>query len=147
MRGLRLAGHPLHPALVHFPIAFWIASLAAEVAVLATRGAFWRLAAWWLLVAGLAVAVLTVAAGFVEYSLLPPKHRAFSTATAHMLTMGFSALCFLASSLLRSGPEFAAGSGALACSGLGFLTLLLGGWLGGTLVYRFGVGVEPQGED
>lgn len=51
MRGLPLAGHSLHPALVHFPIAFWMASLATEGAVLATGAAFWRLAAWWLLVA------------------------------------------------------------------------------------------------
>jgi len=144
MHDLRLYGHPLHPALVHFPIAFWMASLAAEVAVLVTGAECWRLAAWWLLVAGLAMAVPTITAGFVEYSLLSSEHRAFSTAGAHMLTMSFSALCFLASSLVRSGPDFAAGPAALACSSLGFLALLPGGWLGGSLVYRFGVGVEPK---
>lgn len=42
MRGLRLARHPLHPALVHFPIAFWTASLATEGAVLAAGAAFSR---------------------------------------------------------------------------------------------------------
>lgn len=136
-------GHPLHPALVHFPVALWTASLAADGAALATGAAFWGTAAWWSLVAGLAAAALAVVAGFVDYSLMPPKHPAFRAATAHMLTMSFSALCFLVSVLLRGGPESAAGFGALVCSGLGFLALLMGGWLGGTLVYRFGVAVEP----
>jgi uncharacterized membrane protein len=143
VRGLRLMGHPLHPALVHFPVALWTASLAADGAGLATGAAIWGLVAWWSLVAGLAAAALAVTAGFVDYSLLSPKHPAFRTATAHMLTMSFSALCFLASVLLRGGPATPAGFGALICSGLGFLALLAGGWLGGTLVYRFGVAVEP----
>ena len=93
--------------------------------------------------AGLAMAALAATAGFVDYSLLAPKHPAFRTATAHMLTMSLSAMFFLASAVLRGGPDSAAGSGALVCSGLGFLALMVGGWLGGTLVYHFGVAVEP----
>ena len=143
MRGLRLMGHPLHPALVHFPVALWTASLAADGAALAMGAAFWGPAAWWCLAAGLAAAALAAVAGFVDYSLLPPKHPGFRAATAHMLTMSFSAMCFLVSALLRGGPGSAAGLGAVICSGLGFLALLAGGWLGGTLVYRFGVAVEP----
>jgi uncharacterized membrane protein len=143
MRGLRLLGHPLHPALVHFPVALWTASLAADGAALATGAAFWGQAAWWCLVAGLGAAALAATAGFVDYSLLPPKHAGFRTATAHMLAMSFSASLFLVSALLRGGPGSAAGLGAVICSGLGFLALVAGGWLGGTLVYRFGVAVEP----
>ena len=143
MRGLRFMGHPLHPALVHFPVALWTASLAADGAALAMGAAFWGPAAWWCLVAGLAGAALAATAGFVDYSLLPPKHPGFRAATAHMLTMSFSALCFLVSLLLRGGPASAAGAGAVIFSVLGFLALVGGGWLGGTLVYRFGVAVEP----
>lgn len=146
MRGLRLLGHPLHPALVHFPIALWTASLAADGAALATGASFWGPAAWWSLVAGLAVAVVAVLAGFVDYSRLPREHPAFRTATAHMLVMSVSVLGFLASALLREGPERAPDAAALVCSGLGFIALVVGGWLGGTLVYRFGVAVEPVEE-
>jgi uncharacterized membrane protein len=142
VRGLRVVGHPLHPALVHFPVALWTASLAADGALIATGATFWGAVAWWSLVAGLAMAALAAVAGFVDYSLLAPKHPGFRTATAHMLTMSLSALFFLAGAMLRGGPGAAAGSGALVCSGLGFLALLGGGWLGGTLVYHFGVAVE-----
>ncbi len=142
MRGLRVLGHPVHPALVHFPVALWTASLAADGAVIATGAAFWAAAAWWCLVAGLAMAALAATVGFVDYSLLATRHPAFRTATAHMLAMSLSAMFFLASAMLRGGPGVAAGSGALVCSGLGFTTLLVGGWLGGTLVYRFGVAVK-----
>jgi uncharacterized membrane protein len=143
MRGLRFMGHPLHPALVHFPVALWTASLAADGAARVTGAAFWGPAAWWCLAAGLAAAALAATAGFVDYSLLPPKHPGFRAATAHMLAMSFSALCFLASVLLRGGPASAAGNGAVIFSALGFIALVAGGWLGGTLVYRFGVAVEP----
>ncbi len=141
MRGLRVLGHPLHPAVVHFPVALWTASLAADGVLIATGTPFWGALAWWSLVAGLAMAALAAVAGFVDYSLLSPKDPAF-TATAHMLTMSVSAAFFLASAVLRGGPDSAAGSGALVCSGFGFLALMAGGWLGGTLVYHFGVAVE-----
>ncbi len=142
MRGLRVLGHPLHPALVHFPIALWTASLAADGAMIATGAAFWGAAAWWSLVAGLAMAALAATVGFVDYSLLAPKHPAFRTATAHMLAMSLSAVFFFVSAMLRGGPDAVAGSGALVCSGLGFFSLMVGGWLGGTLVYRFGIAVK-----
>ena len=143
MRGLRLSGHPLHPALVHFPLALWTVSLAADGAALATGAAFWVQAAWWCIVGGLAGAALAATAGFVDYSLLPPKHPAFRTATAHTSVMISAALLFLLSALLRGAPDSAPGPGALACSVLGFLALMAGGWLGGTMIYRFGVAVEP----
>ncbi len=142
MRGLRVLGHPLHPALVHFPVALWTASLAADGAMIATGAAFWGALAWWSLVAGLAMAAVAALAGFVDYSLLPQTHPAFTTATVHMLAMSLSALLFLGSAVLRGGPDSTAGAGALICSALGFLALMVGGWLGGTMVYHFGVAVE-----
>jgi uncharacterized membrane protein len=36
---------------------------------------------------------------------------------------------------------------ALALSGLGLAALLIGGWFGGTLVYRFGVGTAFRAPD
>jgi uncharacterized membrane protein len=110
--------------------------------MIATGAAFWAAVAWWSLVAGLAMAALAATVGFVDYSLLPTKHPAFRTATAHMLTMSLSAMFFLGSAMLRDGPGAVAGSGALICSGVGFISLLVGGWLGGTLVYHFGVAVK-----
>ena len=144
MPTLRFLGHPLHPALVHFPVALWTASVASDAAARVTGAAFWSPAAWWSLVAGLVVAALAAVAGFVDYSRLTPKHPAFRFATAHMLVMSFAALCFLLSALLRTGPDAPAGIGAIASSGVGFITLLVGAWLGGDLVYRFGVGMEPS---
>ncbi len=110
--------------------------------MIATGTPLWATLAWWSLVAGLAMAAVAALAGFVDFSLLPQTHPAFTTATAHMMAMSFSAVLFLASAMLRDGPGSAAGPGALICSGLGFLALMAGGWLGGTLVYHFGVAVK-----
>jgi uncharacterized membrane protein len=45
----RIAGHPLHPALVHFPIALWSATWVWDVLGASTRLAGGRRAtgAWW----------------------------------------------------------------------------------------------------
>ena len=57
--------------------------------------------------------------------------------------------------LMRAGPLYllgAAGSGCLAVTG-GFalagrlVTLGIGGWLGGHLVFHYGVGMDPREEE
>jgi len=64
---LRFFGLPLHPLLVHFPIAFWIAVPVLDTATL-TAG----LEPWWTLalaatVLGLVTGVVAIAAGLLEY--------------------------------------------------------------------------------
>jgi len=137
---LRIGGHPVHPALVHFPIALWTVSVAADVAV-AAGFALDPVFAYATLVAGLAFSALALLAGFVDYALLRSDHPAQSTATWHMTFMTAAAGLFLVSAWLRGGPV-APPTAALGCSVAGWLVLLAGGWLGGTLVYRYGVAVE-----
>jgi uncharacterized membrane protein len=140
---LRLAGHPLHPLLVHFPIALWTIAACAEV------GGWWRGGdAWWTVSAGaqalgVLIAVVAMVTGALDFASLARPHPATDTAVWHMLAMGTAWLLFVASLALRgwpvSGPPpVAATVAALA----GFVATAGGGWLGGRLVYRFGVGVR-----
>jgi uncharacterized membrane protein len=64
---LRFFGLPLHPLLVHFPIAFWIVVPALDTAAL-TAG----LEPWWTLalaatVLGLVTGAIAIALGLLEY--------------------------------------------------------------------------------
>jgi uncharacterized membrane protein len=64
---LRFFGLPLHPLLVHFPIAFWIVVPVLDTAAL-TAG----LEPWWTLalaaaVLGLVTGAAAIAAGLLEY--------------------------------------------------------------------------------
>jgi uncharacterized membrane protein len=60
-------------------------------------------------------------------------------ATAHMMTMATLRLCFLGALLLASSAPVLAAVGAA----LGFCLMAVGGWLGGRLIYEFGIGVAP----
>jgi hypothetical protein len=52
-------------------------------------------------------------------------------------------LSFLSSLALRGWPTGAPPPPAsIVAVGVGFVAMIAGGWLGGTLVYRFAVGVE-----
>ena len=42
LKGGRVAGHPVHPALVHFPVALWSVTWVWDV-----LGAYTGAAAWW----------------------------------------------------------------------------------------------------
>ncbi len=137
----RLAGHPLHPLFVHFPAALWPASLLWD-ALGGWRGeALWWQMSYWSLALGSIMAIPALVTGFLEYLGLPPDARAMQAATAHMLVMLTTTSAFVASWLLRSGTAGAAPPLlAVGLSLAGLLLLLVGGWLGGTLVYRYGVG-------
>lgn len=134
--------HPLHPALVHFPVACWSLATLADVAGLWwTRWPLWQLSAAMLAV-GCAVGLLAAAAGLLELLKLSPEHPAAADANRHML-LALTAWCLYAGSLfLRMKHLQPAEPGALAIAAgvAGFLALGATGWLGGKLVYVHGVG-------
>jgi uncharacterized membrane protein len=139
LTGLRIAGHPVHPALVHFPIALWTAAVACDSASAAGLHVDPALG-YWALVAGLALSALALLAGFVDYALLDVTPAVQRTANAHMIAMCVASSLFFVAAWLRGGPV-PPGAASLACSIAGWLVLIAGGWLGGTLVYRHGVAV------
>jgi uncharacterized membrane protein len=136
--------HPLHPALAHFPLAFWIGSSAADLLALRSGATVWWTIAHHAIAAGDLVAVLALLAGGLELWLrkLPPAARKW--VGVHASLMGCALLCFLVSLSWRSvTPPPGA---AVALSFLGSAIVLAGAFCGGTLVYRFGVGVSWRAE-
>lgn len=141
---MKFAGHPLHAALVHFPMGLWPASVAADLlGWFGVEGA-WGAMAYWMLAAGLAAGGAAAVTGLLDLLALPAGHPASRAATAHMAAAGAALTLFLGSLLVRGGPSEPAGGWALALSLAGLAVLLAAGWLGGHLVYRHGVGTSPE---
>jgi uncharacterized membrane protein len=139
--------HPLHPALVHFPIAGWSLATAADIASLWLGEPAWRFAAI-SMSAGCVVALATMAAGLWEFAKLRDGNPALPTANRHML-FALAAFCAYAASLLLRYDQHALHAPAmpaLAASIVGFVLLGVTGWLGGKLVYAHGVGVSREHE-
>jgi len=84
-------------------------------------------------------------AGLFDLRSLATGSKAMEVATWHIMVMSTVWVCFLAAILLPASTgldQAAAQVGAAACAGVGFLLMGTGGWLGGRLVYEFGVGVK-----
>jgi uncharacterized membrane protein len=145
MQPLRVAGHPLHPMVVHFPLAFWTAAAVSDVSGWITERPLWWMASWACHIVGLGMGIIAAILGFIEYATSVKTEAARDTAVVHMLSMSTAWLLFLTSLGLRGltpgvAPSVWASGAALA----GFVAMIFGAWGGGQLVYRHGVGMRDR---
>ena len=137
-----MLGHPVHPALVHFPIALLLSATIADLAWLTGLTADTHIAAV-LMAAGLAAGLVAMAAGLFDLSRL--DEGVIPHATRHMMVVGTAWLGYGVALYLRRDSlttSAAVGTATIAVSVASALLLALGGWLGGRLVYTFGAGVN-----
>jgi uncharacterized membrane protein len=138
-------GRPLHPMLVHFPVALYPTSLVFDaLSHLADDGTPYVRGAFALIVIALVVSALAVAAGFADFLLIENGSRTWRIAVLHMSVQLVTSGLFLANAILR-GRDLdvtATPVGPIILSLIGLLTLTLGSALGGELVYRHGRRVE-----
>ena len=143
----KFAGHPMHPALVAFPIAFFEGTLVSDLIYWQSGDAFWARASFYLLAAAIVTALAAALAGFTDF-FGDRRIRALSHAWQHMLGNLAVVLIALCNLYLRLGDEAATivptGLGLSAVTGL---LLLFTGWRGGDLVFRHRVGVAETDPD
>lgn len=136
--------HPVHPALAHFPVAFWLGSSASDLIGLATGNAACWVVSRYALAAGVVMGAVTLVAGALELWLrkLPPG--AWRWAGLHAGLMSTALLVFMVSLSWRAAA--APPLSAVGVSLLGSAMVIVGGFCGGTLVYGYGVGVAWRAE-
>ena len=138
-------GRPLHPMLVHFPVALYPTSLVFDaLSHLSEDGTPFVRGAFALIVIALVVSVLVVAAGFADFLAIENGTRTWRIAVVHMSVQLVTSGLFLANAVLR-GRDLdvtTTPAGPVVLSLVGVMTLILGSALGGELVYRHGRRVE-----
>src|SRR5207244_2298095 len=140
-----LSGHPLHPMLVGFPVAYLLGSACIDLWASATDRPSWFRTARHLNALGLGSALLAAIPGLVDYVFaVPPKSSAQKRATDHMFA-NLSALGLFAAARAGRGedgtrPSLWGIAAELCGSGL----LAAAGWMGGTLVYRNQIAVDHR---
>jgi nitrite reductase/ring-hydroxylating ferredoxin subunit/uncharacterized membrane protein len=131
-------GHPLHPMLVTLPIGAWTFAFGLDLlAVLGFRSMGMARSADLALKAGAAGAVAAAAAGLADWQHTNGRDR--RVGTAHALVNSTSLALHLASIALRGRGHLDRGRLASAA---GWACLLVGGYLGGHMVYRRQIGVD-----
>src|SRR4051794_37981878 len=80
----QIAGHPLHPMLIPFPVAFLVATFVCDLIFWRTGNPAWSTASLWLLGAALIMAALAAVAGLTDF-LGDPRIRDLGAAWHHMI--------------------------------------------------------------
>lgn len=139
----KLAGHPIHPMLVPFPIVCFIGALVTDVVYSQTALIMWSTFSSWFLTVGLVFGALAAAAGLIDY-FSDSNLRASPVAIAHMLINIVVWIIELFNAFVhaRDGWTSVVPTG-LTLSIIAVALLAVSGWLGGALVYRIGVGTPP----
>ena len=141
----KIAGHPLHPMIVPFPIAFFVAALATDLAYLQTAAPGFAQASMWLLGAGLAMALLAAVLGLTDF-VGERRVRRIREAWLHMIGNVMAVALAAVSFYLRAtqGAEAAVAPAGVTLSAVVTGLLLFNGWMGWALVYRHHVGVSDM---
>jgi uncharacterized membrane protein len=139
-------GHPFHAILVAIPIGAWTAALVFDIVGFFTedREAFTR-GALWLIGIGLVGALVAAIVGLMDLATLEKGTRARRIGRIHLRLNATAIILFAVSFVVRLGAD------VMAVSVLGFVLSLIAylvigasGYLGGELVYRYGVRVADE---
>jgi FtsP/CotA-like multicopper oxidase with cupredoxin domain/uncharacterized membrane protein len=142
-----LAGHPVHPMLIPFPIALLLMAFGADLAFAASADAFFARAALWLAGVGALAALVAATIGLADF-LTIERAREHTIGWVHAIGAGTTLTLAAASWLLRVGdPVAAALPWGLVVSSLVAAVLLVTAWAGGDLPYRHLIGVSGHGGD
>ena len=140
----KIAGHPIHPMLVPFPIVCFMGALVADIAYLTYGGHGWAVGSRILLLVGLIMAALAAIAGLTDF--LGEKRIQGPDAVKHMLANVTAVVLELINLILRWHNDAAIPKIGVYISVVVVLILLYSGWKGGDLVYRYGMGVRDRSD-
>jgi uncharacterized membrane protein len=137
-------GHPLHPPLTDATIGTYAFATAAAVLSKVGIAEAEAAQAWTLaLIVGLVFSGPTAITGFVDWLRIERGTALWRTATAHMIAMLIATAFFLVSigAGYGEGIDGVLTDGAFILTLIGFFMLTVGGWLGGTVVFNYGMRV------
>ena len=148
----RIAGHPIHPMLVHFPIALFLGGLLALLAHMGTGELFWYRVSYIAILAGAVGAVAAAVVGTIDlFAGIPRGTPARATGLKHMALNVVALVVFATVGFLMNGSYHAHLDNTLneldvtlplVLSIGGALVLAVSGTLGSKLAYKHHVGQE-----
>ena len=132
-----IAGHPIHPMLVGIPIGLFVFALVADLASMVNGASdAWRTVAFYCIGGGIVGALLAAPFGLIDLLSIRDE-RAKKIGIMHMVANLSVVALFVINFILRW--QGVATATPLLLSVLGILLLLVAGWLGGEMVFRYGV--------
>jgi uncharacterized membrane protein len=145
----KILGHPIHPMLIAFPVAFYTATFACFIIYAASGSPFWfrfaTVSNWF----GVGTAAVAALPGLVDWTAIPRKSSAKRTGLQHAALNTSALVLFLINAIINSGrwndPHPGAATG-IVLSAFGLCATLPAGFLGWSLVQDHHVGVQLSTE-
>ncbi|HLO84499.1 MAG TPA: DUF2231 domain-containing protein [Nostocaceae cyanobacterium] len=140
-----IAGHPLHPLSIIFPIAFLAAALGSDIGYWLTKDFFWARASFWLIGLGLVTGIIASIIGLSDFLQIERVRKRFAGWAHLVLNVSLISLTALNFWLRLGNPEARILPWGLVISlFVGTLTSITG-WFGAELSYRHKIGVVGAG--
>ena len=137
-----IGGHPLHPMLVAFPIAYLVSALGCDAAFWWTGDPFWARVSMWILGAGFLMGLIAAVAGTLDFMIVR-EIRHLVTSWSHFLAaVMMLSLCGANWWLRLDDPAGNVLPWGVYLSAVSVLALTVAGWLGGKLVFEHNVGTD-----
>ena len=133
--------HPIHPMIIVFPLGLWIFSFICQIIFKLSNAPVWHEVALYTMCGGIIGAALAAVPGLIDLFDLP-KSKARTIGIWHMLTNVTVLTIFIIAFFIDIYSH--EDEVAFVLSLVGVALLLLGGWLGGELVYRYAIGVAEH---
>jgi uncharacterized membrane protein len=137
----KLFGHPIHPILIPFPLGLLTTSVVFDVVYLLTGDGKWSGISFWMIAAGVIGGLAAAVFGLIDWLAIPSGTRAKSVGLWHSSANVVMVTLFIVSWLLRTDAPGDPGTVAIVLSFVAVGLASLGGFLGGELVFRLGVGL------
>ncbi|GHJ17933.1 MULTISPECIES: DUF2231 domain-containing protein [unclassified Micromonospora] len=142
---LKVLGHPVHPMLVMFPVALLVTAVIFDVVDTVGGPDLLGEVAYWNITVGLIGGLLAAGAGAFDLLALPTGTRAKRVGLLHAAANIAVILLFAAVWVVRlNAGSRNAGGALIAIEVVAVAILGISAWLGGELVDRLGVGVDPD---
>ena len=139
---VKVAGHAVHPMLIVFPLGLLTTAAIFDMITLVTSNNKWSTMAWYMIAAGVIGGLVAAVFGLIDWLAIPSNTRAKAIGLWHGGLNVLVVLLFAVSWLLRRNDPATPGGLALTLSFSAVIIALVGGWLGGELVERLGVGID-----
>jgi len=145
-----IAGHPIHPMLIPFPLALWATSFAVDVLFYFLRHPTLLIIAKFMIAAGCLGAIAAAIPGIIDW--LTIKNGDVKRAANWHARLNVAALVvFAISFFLRMGRYSELVGRRLTLpfllSMVGVILISISGWLGGELIIRYGIGQTRDEEN
>lgn len=139
-----IKSHPLHPILVGFPISFLTATVVFDLLTVIREDESFGQAAYYMNVAGIVTALIAAIPGLIDFlHTVPPRSSAKKRASTHAILNLCMVALFSVALIYRSSKDPATGL-LLTLEFSGLVLMVIAGWMGGTLVHRNQIGIDPR---